>query len=310
MKAMRALVALVFLCSTIAFGADRTFSVPFADLGTWAESIVVQLDNVTIEGHSGVHKVESDCEMHFGASVQGYTGDPAGWVLEPMNVCVKPFFNKPKHSNSDWTAFGKTLVNKKVSVQGVPRIWPEHLVGEESLSNPNHAMELHPLTQIKSGSKTFDFTKFIFAPEGFRGGLSQATAEKILEKLKVEVTRNGNEVEIEFHAGRIGNFTVFDLRISRDKIESQSTGQRIGAEVVDQDGGTTPVTLVTVKGTDIHAQFERFRTGRRATARLDGLVLFSLDPSALHAAAKTSAGNSVNVENPLQLILYGSVETE
>jgi hypothetical protein len=79
-KTTRAIVALLFLCSTSAFCADRTFSVPFADLGTWAESLVIQLDNVTSEGHSGVHKVDSDWEMHFGASVQGYTGDPAGWV--------------------------------------------------------------------------------------------------------------------------------------------------------------------------------------------------------------------------------------
>src|SRR5436309_1991757 len=186
-----------------------------------------------------------------------------------MNVCVKPFFNKPKKSNSDWTGFGNTLVNKKVSVQGVPRIWPEHLVGEESSSNPNHAVELHPLTQIKSGSKTFEFTKFIFAPEGFRGGLSETTAEKILKDLAVTVTRNGNEVEVEFAAGRIGNFTVLDLRISRDKIESRQEGHRIDAEVVKHDGATVPVTLVTVKGSDIHTQLDRFRTGRRATTRLE-----------------------------------------
>jgi hypothetical protein len=79
MKPMRAVGALIFLCATSAYCADRSFSLPFADLGVWAKTIVIQLDNVTIQGHSGVHKVESNCEMHFGASVKDYVGDPAGW---------------------------------------------------------------------------------------------------------------------------------------------------------------------------------------------------------------------------------------
>ena len=310
MNLLRHSIALLFLYSTVALSADRTFSVPYDDLKVWTQSIVINLKEVTVLGSSGVHRAESDCEMHFGASVKGYAGDPVGWVLEPMNVCVVPFFGKSKQANSDWIAFGASLKNKTIGVDGVPRIWPEHLIGKDSPSNPNHAMEIHPVTRMTVGNKLYDFTKFIFAPEGFQGGLSQTTAVKILTSLEVNVTRNGNEVEIEFDAGRIGNFTVFDLRIRRDKIESRDDGQRIIAEVVLEDKKALPVKIVTIKGTEIHTQLERFRTGRRASTRLDGLVLFSLDPAALADAARAGGGETTIVEKPLQLILYGVAENE
>jgi len=198
-----------------ALAVDRNFSVPIDDLKKWSDAIVIQLRGVTVKGASGVHGVKSDCEMHFGATVDGYKGDPDGWVLEPMNVCVEPFKHGGAYSKKEWLDFARSLRNKRVTAYGVPRIWPEHLIGGKWPSNPNHAMELHPLTKLSVQGKTHDFTSFIYAPDGFPGGLSDATAYKILDELEVHVTEQGGEVEIEFDAGRIGNFASLAVRLGR-----------------------------------------------------------------------------------------------
>ena len=133
----------------------------------------VTLNNVHIEGHSPVHAIASDCEMHFGAHATTFQGSPDGLVLEPMNVCVQPFPGQSEQSNSDWTTFGNGLLNSTVSATGVPRIWPEHLNGGTA-SNPDHAVELHPLASITSSGATTDFTD-VFAG-AYRGGVGQTTA--------------------------------------------------------------------------------------------------------------------------------------
>jgi len=154
---------------------DRLFSIPLEDLRTWSRKVIVPL-NVEVSGHSKVHKVEADCEMHFGAKASGYDGDPDGWVLEPMNLCLESFPGKSGHSNKDWEDFGDSLKGARVRVEGIPRIWPEHLIGGGP-SNPNHAVELHPLVKLQRGNHVYDFTSFVYAPDGFPGGLFKAAQE-------------------------------------------------------------------------------------------------------------------------------------
>ena len=64
----------------------------------------MSLNNVQIEGHSKVHNIDDDCEMHFGAHTPAFQGDPDGLVLEPMNVCVQPFPGQSEQRDADWTA--------------------------------------------------------------------------------------------------------------------------------------------------------------------------------------------------------------
>jgi len=60
----------------------------------------------------------------------------------------------------------------------------------------------------------------------------------------------------------------------------------------------------------MHGRIGRFRTGARNTLRLEALVLFSLSPEALLEAARRSTGERVEVEGPIQLIVYGVPEAE
>jgi hypothetical protein len=290
--------------------APKEFGIPLGNLRDWAGSVVVTVDDVTVEGSSNVHKAEADCEIHLGAHTPDFRGDPDGLVLEPMNACVEPFPGKSEQKNSDWINFAKSLKGTTVTVAGVPRIWPEHLSGGGA-SNPDHAVELHPLTAVVSAGKTFDFAPNVFAGE-YRGGVGEETADSIVRRTTVSVTRNGDDVEVSFSGGRIGNFTVLDIVIYRDSIAGDGAGSfRMDGEVVVDEETAVPVRIVTVKGSDVNAEMERIKSRRRARVSMpEALVLLSLSPRALLDAAQRSNGEPVAVERPLQLILYGTPDSE
>jgi hypothetical protein len=283
----------------------KEFSIPMKNLTDWAKTVVVTMDSVSIEGHSNVHSLASDCELHFGGHSPNFKGKPEGLVLEPMNVCVAVFPGKTQNNKADWLNFSDQIKDTVVTVSGVPRIWPEHLSGGNEPSNPNHAVEIHPLTSVKTGGQKFDFAPNVFAGE-YEGGVKEPTALKIAEKTSVAVTRVGDSVKISFKAGTIGNFTVLDMVIDRDSITSDGAGSfRMNAEVIIDDETSAPVHVVTVKGSAINDEIEKIKKQEEKNVSMQALVLFSLSPEALLEAANQSNGNPVAVETPIQLILYG-----
>ena len=286
--------------------AAKEFSIPINDLREWAGTVVVTVNEVHIEGHSNVHPIASDCEVHLGAHSTSFQGDPDGLVLEPMNACVAPFPGKTAQNNADWIAFTNQITGTIVTVSGVPRIWPEHLSGGNEPSNPNHAVEIHPLTAVVAAGKSFDFAPNIFAGD-YTGGVGQPTALTIAQKTSVSVTRIDDTAEISFRAGTIGNFTVLDITIDKASITSDGAGSfRMDGEVVIDDSTSAPVHIVTVKGSPINSEIEKIKKKRRKNISMQALVLFSLSPKALLDAATKSQGTPVAVEEPLQLILYGT----
>src|SRR5947209_5823731 len=108
--------------------AARTFVLPLDFLKTSSDRVTISL-NVTITGHSKVHPVKSDCEMHFGATTPAFDGDPSGLVLEPMNLCAETI---PRELGSSWIEFADALGKSGiVKVDVVPRMWSEHLVSAD-----------------------------------------------------------------------------------------------------------------------------------------------------------------------------------
>lgn len=288
--------------------APKVFSISMKNLNDWSKTVIVTLDSVNIEGHSNVHPLASDCELHFGAHTPNFRGDPDGLVLEPMNVCVQPFPGEQTFDKARWLKFADNIKGSVVTVSGVPRIWPEHLSGGNEPSNPDHAVEIHPLTFVKAGGQTFDFSPNVFAGE-YEGGVKEPTALNIAEKTSVAVSRAGDSAEISFKAGTIGNFTVVDIVIDRDTIVSDGAGSfRMDGEVVIDDENSAPVHIVTIKGSPINDQIQKLKSKKNKNVDMHALVLFSLSPVALLEAANESNGNPVAVETPLQLILYGTAE--
>jgi len=285
--------------------APKEFTISMKNLSDWAKTVVVTIDSVNIDGHSKVHALDSDCELHFGAHSPNFQGEPDGLVLEPMNACVQPFPGQTEQDNADWINFSNQITGSVVTVSGVPRIWPEHLSGGNEPSNPNHAVEIHPLILVKAAGQSFDFGTNVFAGD-YEGGVGENTALKIAEKTSVAVSRIGNSAQISFQAGTIGNFTVLDIVINRDSITSDGAGSfRMDGDVVIDDETSAPVRIVTIRGSPINAEIEKIKSKKQKNVSMHALVLFSLSPEALLEAANQSNGTPVAVETPLQLILYG-----
>ena len=285
--------------------APKAFTIPMKNLTDWAKTVVVTMDAVSVEGHSNVHPLASDCELHFGAHTPNFQGNPNGLVLEPMNVCVQAFPGQTGPNKADWINFANQITGTIVAVSGVPRIWPEHLSGGNEPSNPNHAVEIHPLTSVKAGGQTFDFVANVFAGE-YEGGVGEPTATKIAENTSVAVSRVGDAAKVSFKAGTIGNFTVLDIVIDRDSIKSDGAGSfRMNADVAIDDETSAPVRVVTIKSSPINADIEKLKGQDQKNISMHALVLFSLSPEALLEAANQSDGNPIDVEIPIQLILYG-----
>jgi hypothetical protein len=283
----------------------KEFTLSVSDLQKWASSVLVTLDDVKIDGNSGVHLEDADCEIHFGAHSSNFNGDPKGLVLEPMNACSLPFPGQSEQKNSDYLDFAKRLKGTNIKATGVPRIWPEHLHGGGA-SNPDHAVELHPLTLVEesNGTKT-DFSSNLSAGE-FRGGVTSPTAQAIVKQTRVTVTRNGNNALIDFFGGRIGNFTVLEVNVDPKSIAPDNVGSfRMNGQVVLEDGTIIPVSMVTVNASPFNDAIAKLR-GRKNMVNLgEVLVLFSLSPQFLLEAANKSNGQAVAIEHPIQLVLYG-----
>jgi hypothetical protein len=287
--------------------AVKEFHIPVSNLRDWAGKVVVTLDGVKISGHSSVHTLQNDCEMHLGAQTDAFSGDPDGLVLEPMNACVEALPGKDTQSNADWTGFGDDLTNSGVPVtaEGVARIWPEHLVGGGP-SNPNHAVELHPLTALTFKGALFDFTPTVFAGD-YQGGVGEPTALNILKNTSVSVAKDGDSADISFAGGVIGNFTILEVEIDRSSITSDGSGSfRMDGDVAVDASTSVAVRVVSAKNTAINGRIQTLRSGGAATLRLQALVLFSLSPESLLTAVNKSSGDAVDVERPIQLILYGT----
>jgi hypothetical protein len=299
----------ILACALTVSGEVKRFSIPQAALAHWAGRVTAEMDDVRIGGNSKVHAAAADCEIHFGAHSSQFAGKPSGMVLEPMNACEAPFPGKTKAVKNDWLRFATSLKGKTVKVAGVPRIWPEHLGDADDPdggppSNPNHAFEFHPLTQVTVGAKTTDFSQAIYPPEGFSGGVSTSTAEKILTDTEVSVSESDGMVDVDFDAGRIGNFTTLEIRIRKSDVEEVPGGHRMKGTVILSKSKRPGVTIVTVAGSKIDSQIAAMRG---SSLQIEALVLFSLDPTALLNTVKAGGGK---VEDALQLILYGEIDAD
>lgn len=284
------------------------FSVPLDSLQAWAKSAVVKME-ATLEDHSGVHLAVKDCEMHFGARVTSYSGKPPGWVFEPMNICKEPFFGAKKYSKKAWLDFAEKIKGLTTTVEGVPRIWPEHLTGEEEPSNPNHGVQLHPLTRLKEGNKFRDFRKFIYAPEGF-AGISEGTQESLLTTSELTAARDGDLVEIRFKtSGRIGNFATLEVVVDPKTIEELEGGHRMLGEVDLGDEEPQPVRLLSIDGSDLDKKISAMK-GKAKKRPLEVLALFSLNPKAILEALDGTGSGTQAREPVLQLILYGVTDQD
>ena len=310
---IRVTVACVAVLASLAQAqSERPFSVPLQDLKRWSAHVTVEVD-AKITGHSKVHDEAKDCEMHLGAQVKGYRGKPEGWVVEPMNLCLESMPQKGIETRKDWESLGDSLKGASVRLDGVVRLWPEHLEAnpKDIDSNPAHATELHPLTKItRSGGSKLDFSSFIYPP-GKLVGVKAKTAAAMLEETVVQVKEHDGTVDIDFKSiPFIGNFAQVDLSITPSTI-TEIEGSYAMEGFASADGKPPKaVRLVTVAGSQVNHAISKIKKNREKAVDFEALVLFSLNPVTLYEAAAKSDGNAIEVSTPIQLIIYGPIDTE
>jgi len=137
------------------------------------------------------------------------------------------------------------------------------------------------------------------------------TANRIVRETEVSVRPSGDMVHVEFQRpGIIGNFAKLRLRVLKATVQKVTGGHEARGEVV-LSPQNVPVHLFSIAGTAIDTDIAGMHGGSGKSQPLRALVLFSLSPDALLAAAQGAASDSdphdesVEVEDPLLLILIG-----
>ena len=163
--------------------------------------------------HSGVHPLQSDCEMHAAASPQTLTtGSPNDFVVEPPNVC--------KSSPSDiglgggsWGSVFDGFNGQTCQVSGFPRIFTEHASGQALPSNPNHVFEIHPMTTISCAGQQLSFTSLLKVFPGMRA-ISPSTTESCINQRQLFVRFDVDQQQYVFReqGGQCGNFAIVEIQ--------------------------------------------------------------------------------------------------
>lgn len=188
--------------------------------------------------HSRVHAVSADCEIHVGARMPNnrVIASPPGIVIEPPNVCRQrvPQIAQGGNRDSAWVRFFRSVQDSTCEVTGFPRIFSEHAAGGgDGGSNPDHVIEIHPVTALTCGQTTMDFIPLVKIHPNMRKISSNSTRACLEErKLWVRQRGSGNQIRYEFaeegakggSGGSCGNFVVVHAAIGKEYIRQLSNG--------------------------------------------------------------------------------------
>jgi hypothetical protein len=136
-----------------------------------------------MNARSSVHSLGSDCELHVAGTpvdAEDLAGPPAV-VVESPNLCK----NKPAGGGKWEKFFDDHVIGETCQVKGFPRIYDEHLAGEETETNPHHMLEIHPAVTITCGPTTIDATGFLTYYDGMSEIQPSSAAECFSTNLEV-----------------------------------------------------------------------------------------------------------------------------
>jgi hypothetical protein len=259
------------LPSDVSFALKRSFLEVLLTTGPNGRSVGARWTaEMSMGEHSGVHGLAADCELHVAAKLANnrLVGAPRGIVVEPPNVCKRrvPQVAQTGAISSAWTQyFDDHVKNTSCTVTGFPRIFTEHstggTVGGTGGSNPDHVVEVHPVTQLSCDGSTIDFVPLIQIFPGMRR-ISDGSARACIEERKLSVRQrgSGDQIRYEFFeegakgaGGRCGNFVAVDAHIGKDYLRELSNGaDHVAlAQVWVGESGPFPLKLYTFKGTPV-----------------------------------------------------------
>lgn len=269
---------------------------------------------VRLEARSEVHSLGSDCEMHIaGHPVDAEdTAAPPGVVVEPPNLCK----NQPPGGGT-WADFvDQSLIGQTCTVIGFPRIFDEHLVGDETPTNPHHMLEIHPALKIDCDTADLDATGFLAYHEGMSE--IQASSAATCFDTRLWVRQRDDLDRYEFLANRhryCGNFASFELSVFTEWIRQLSnTGHSAIVRVRPEGMGYRTLKIYTYPGTPADALLASFMGSAdpHHGAYLHGMLTFDYFSIIKTLRNQDGSWKSVpewtEVPFPLALVVFGGKE--
>lgn len=262
---------------------------------------------------SRVHKLSSDCEIHIAAQPidSSDKAGPPAFVVEPPNLC---HFAEP--SGGDWeTMITNEMIDRDCTVWGFPRIYDEHLVGDETPTNPHHMLEIHPALKIEcDNAGTLDATTFLAHFAGM-SEIQPSSAAKCFDT-KLWVRRNAGKQRYEFRAQRhkhCGNFASFEYSVFDEWIRRLGNGGHSALMRVRPEGmPLRTLKLYTYPGTAIDDIIESYLAS--AEVHQGGVVhgMLTFDYFSIVRTIRSRTGEWLPVTDwaevkfPLALVAFGA----
>jgi hypothetical protein len=231
------------------FAVNQSFLASLED----GHNIVPSFD-VKLGGHSKVHPIASDCEMHVAAELQSQTfGAPSGLVIEPPNLCTIAPDGSEGGETDAWLAVFDDLKGQSCKVSGFPRIFTEHVTGGQGESNPDHVFELHPAVSIACNGNQMSFASFIKIFPGMRKISPKTTNSCLTERrLEVKFDNEGNRYLFHESGGTCGNFAQIGVEgILPGTVRAPKGGHTAIARITTDGDHVAALKLYTIAGSDI-----------------------------------------------------------
>jgi hypothetical protein len=258
-----------------------------------------------------VNSLREDCETHIAATVALGVARPRGLVVEPPNLCrhqpVEIFANTPV---SRWPPLLRdSVAGWECDAAGFPRMYGEHLTGPSTATNPNHALEVHPLLRVTCSQFQLDFTRFMRAHVGM-DQMGAVTSRRCWANVNLFFRADSTGYSFQERGSKCGNFNVYNLTIPPGSVRAVAGGHITNARVRVCNTGPFTAALYTFAGTELDDRLALAADNTTNTSlRVLGLV--SYDPQKLLAAVRTQAGNWrtvtrwTSIPTPLAIVGYG-----
>jgi hypothetical protein len=274
--------------------------------------------NFKLGGHSAVHPLKDDCEVHIAGFPTGDPmGSPAPFVIEPPNLCHFDTSGKEATDTSDWLNEFDGLKSKTCTVTGFPRIFTEHASTGGGPSNPNHVFEIHPATSINCGDQAqhYDFTNFMTALPGMRAIAPSTTASCITQRqLFVRFDPSSQQYLFRENGGRCGNFAIVEaVRVFQQSVRVVGAGHSAIVRVSPDGQSNVTLKIYTLAGSGID-KWLADQQANPSTERVFIHGLFTYDYFAiqrtLHPLNQSWSQPSdwIQIRFPLAFVAYGQTD--
>jgi len=295
------------------------FAISKSFLQTLEQNHTIQpIFTLQLGNHSGIHRLDADCEMHIAAMPQqGNLGSPEAVIVEPPNLCEMSPSGDQSGSTQGWIPIFDNVNGKTCRVTGFPRIFTEHATGSSGPSNPNHVFEVHPALAINCEAQNLTFSNFLKVFPGMRA-ISPSTTASCVADRQLEVRSDSNNERYLFResGGKCGNFAIVEVdNIVGNSVRSVGGGHSAIARVSPDGQSIVTLKLYTLAPSEI----DNWLAGLSNSSPTPNMKLvhglFTYDYFAFQKLLHPRGGewrslpDWTNVNFPLALVVFGEAQS-